>query len=40
MINSVLHPISRPGSEKAGDFLSVLLLAFSIALTWLTLANA
>jgi hypothetical protein len=41
MINTVLHPISRPtGSGKAGDFLSVLLLAFSVALTWVTLANA
>jgi hypothetical protein len=42
MINTVFHPISRPttGSDKAGDFLSVLLLAFSVALTFLTLANA
>jgi hypothetical protein len=41
MINSAFHPISRPtSSDRAGDFLSVLLLAFSIALTWVTLASA
>jgi hypothetical protein len=41
MINTVLHPISRPtSSARAGDFLSVLLLALSVALTMVTLASA
>jgi hypothetical protein len=41
MINNVSHTISVPTiSGRAGEFLSLVLLALSVALTMVTLASA